>query len=160
VGFQTKLKHGDTDADLPHDPGPEQARFARLGRPASEYIHSTRRACSIPNCASDRVRTSDSRDRSPASKAMSESAAIGLCSRGRFAAAEILGDESAPPPSTTALGALLDHITGGAAAETFQPHEREFRMFPAIMDGSAAATGKKPSSTRALCDLGQMARMG
>ena len=38
-----------------------------------------------------------------------ESAAIGLIA-GRFAAAEILGQELAPPPADTALGALLDRL--------------------------------------------------
>ena len=42
-----------------------------------------------------------------------ESAAIGLLA-GRFAAAERLGRAVAPPPTTTAHGALLGHITGGA----------------------------------------------
>jgi methylenetetrahydrofolate--tRNA-(uracil-5-)-methyltransferase len=54
-----------------------------------------------------------------------ESAAIGLLA-GRFAAAERVGSADAPPPPTTALGALLAHITGGhlLAAEgagSFQP---------------------------------------
>ena len=41
-----------------------------------------------------------------------ESAAIGLLA-GRFAAAEALGPPARAPPPTTALGALLNHITGG-----------------------------------------------
>src|SRR3546814_12991249 len=54
-----------------------------------------------------------------------ESAAIGLIA-GRFAAAERLGHALSPPPLTTALGALLAHITGGAEAETFQPMNVNF----------------------------------
>ena len=41
-----------------------------------------------------------------------ESAAIGLMT-GRMAAAERLGRPVEPPPRTTALGALINHITGG-----------------------------------------------
>src|SRR3546814_6235368 len=58
-----------------------------------------------------------------------ESAAIGLLA-GRFAAAERFGRSIDAPPATTALGALLRHITGGAAAETFQPMNVNFGLFP------------------------------
>ena len=44
-----------------------------------------------------------------------ESAAIGLLA-GRLAAAERLGRPLDPPPPTTALGALIGHITGGHLA--------------------------------------------
>ncbi len=50
-----------------------------------------------------------------------ESAAIGLLA-GRFAAAERLGQAIVPPPHTTALGALLAHITGG---HVLVDHEEE-----------------------------------
>jgi len=49
---------------------------------------------------------------------------------GRFAAAERLGAAIDKPPVTTALGALLSHITGGADAETFQPMNVNFGLFP------------------------------
>ncbi len=60
-----------------------------------------------------------------------ESAACGLLA-GRFAAAEHRGETHAPPPPTTALGALLAHITGGAADETFQPMNVNFGLFPSL----------------------------
>ena len=60
-----------------------------------------------------------------------ESAAIGLLA-GRFAAAERLGLEVAAPPQTTAHGALLEHITGGAEASTFQPMNVNFGLFPPL----------------------------
>ena len=62
-----------------------------------------------------------------------ESAAIGLLAA-RFAAAEIAGRELAPPPPETALGALVDHITGGADAETYQPMNVNFGLLPPIDD--------------------------
>ena len=62
-----------------------------------------------------------------------ESAAIGLLA-GRFAAAEILGGSTQIPPKTTAIGALLNHVTGGANAETFQPMNVNFGLFPLPAD--------------------------
>src|SRR5690606_26057285 len=58
-----------------------------------------------------------------------ESAAIGLLA-GLFAAAERLGEAVEAPPATTALGALLGHITGGADASSFQPMNVNFGLFP------------------------------
>ena len=60
-----------------------------------------------------------------------ESAACGLLA-GRFAAAEQRGESTVPPPPTTALGALLAHITGGASDETFQPMNVNFGLFPPL----------------------------
>ena len=62
-----------------------------------------------------------------------ESACIGLLA-GRFAAAEILGLTPQRPPLTTAMGALLNHVTGGANAETFQPMNINFGLFPELSD--------------------------
>ena len=85
-----------------------------------------------------------------------ESAAMGLLA-GRFATAERLGLTLPPPPATTALGALIGHITGGAAADTFQPMNVNFGLFPE----NAPASGKKVRgrerrrlyTARALADL-------
>jgi methylenetetrahydrofolate--tRNA-(uracil-5-)-methyltransferase len=86
-----------------------------------------------------------------------ESAAIGLLA-GRFAAAERIGETLAPPPATTAHGALLAHITGGATAETFQPMNVNFGLFPPIGPGPDGKRLKKRErkpaiSARALADL-------
>ena len=76
---------------------------------------------------------------------------------GRFAAAERQGRPPLPPPATTAMGALLAHITGGAEAETFQPMNVNFGLFP-----PSGGTGRgrlrggarrKALSARALTDL-------
>jgi methylenetetrahydrofolate--tRNA-(uracil-5-)-methyltransferase len=58
-----------------------------------------------------------------------ESAAMGLLC-GRFVAAERYGLPVTPPPASTALGALLAHVTAGARAETFQPMNVNFGLFP------------------------------
>jgi methylenetetrahydrofolate--tRNA-(uracil-5-)-methyltransferase len=83
-----------------------------------------------------------------------ESAAMGLLA-GRFAAAEIMGRAITPPPPTTAFGALLGHITGGADAKTFQPMNVNFGLFPEFPK-SAKIRGKdrkQAMSKRALEDL-------
>jgi methylenetetrahydrofolate--tRNA-(uracil-5-)-methyltransferase len=60
-----------------------------------------------------------------------ESAAVGLMA-GRFAAAERLGLAPSAPPETTSMGAILAHVTGGADAETFQPMNANFGLFPPL----------------------------
>ena len=62
-----------------------------------------------------------------------ESAAMGLLA-GRMAAAEAAGGRLAPPPVETAHGALVNHITGGAEAESFQPMNVNFGLFPPLSD--------------------------
>ena len=60
-----------------------------------------------------------------------ESAAIGGLT-GRMAACDLTGDGWTPPPAQTAHGALLSHITGGAMADTFQPMNVNFGLFPEL----------------------------
>jgi methylenetetrahydrofolate--tRNA-(uracil-5-)-methyltransferase len=83
-----------------------------------------------------------------------ESAAIGLIA-GRFAAAEARGVKPAPPPPTTALGALLAHITGGhlsadddGAARSFQPMNVNFGLFPPISVPRQPRGPKGPKAPR------------
>ena len=58
-----------------------------------------------------------------------ESASVGLMA-GRFAAAERLGITPIMPDQNSAMGALLSHITGGGNADTFQPMNINFGLFP------------------------------
>ena len=81
-----------------------------------------------------------------------ESAAVGLMT-GRFAAAERLGRTQPPPPPTTAMGALLGHITGGADATTFQPMNVNFGLFPPIDGTFKGKERKQAMSARALQDF-------
>jgi methylenetetrahydrofolate--tRNA-(uracil-5-)-methyltransferase len=83
-----------------------------------------------------------------------ESAAIGMLA-GRFAAAELRGETLAPPPPETALGALLGHITGAAVAETYQPMNVNFGLFPPI-EGRT----KKADRKRMYTDRGRAALAG
>ena len=71
-----------------------------------------------------------------------ESAAMGLLC-GRFAAAERLGGDVVAPPATTAHGALLAHVTGGADDETFQPMNVNFGLFPPLDEGAMSGVKRK-----------------
>ena len=150
VGFQTKLKHGEQTRIFRTIPGLRNAQFARLGGlHRNTFINS-------PRLLDDRLRLKARADLRFAGQITGvegyvESAAIGLLA-GRFAAAELRGEDFAPPPPTTAFGALLAHITGGADEKTFQPMNVNFGLFPEL--GSARGRDrKKAMAQRALADL-------
>ncbi|MGA8690507.1 MAG: methylenetetrahydrofolate--tRNA-(uracil(54)-C(5))-methyltransferase (FADH(2)-oxidizing) TrmFO, partial [Methyloceanibacter sp.] len=111
VGFQTKLKHGEQARIFRMIPGLEQAEFARLGG-----LHRNTFLNSPVLLDQDLRLKADPRLRFAGQitgvEGYVESAGIGLIA-GRFAAADRLGKSVSQPPSTTALGALLHHITGG-----------------------------------------------
>jgi methylenetetrahydrofolate--tRNA-(uracil-5-)-methyltransferase len=153
VGFQTKLKHGEQVRIFRTIPGLANAEFARLGGlHRNTFINSPRlldgqlRLRSRPHLRFAGQVTGV--------EGYVESAAIGLLA-GRFAAAERLDRSSAPPPATTAFGALLAHITGGAEAETFQPMNVNYGLFPSLPPGkkTRGKDRKQALSTRALADL-------
>ena len=156
VGFQTKLKYGAQGQVFRRIPGLEQAEFARLGG-----IHRNT-FLNAPKLLDGQLRLkAEPRLRFAGQvtgvEGYIESAAIGLLA-GRFAAAERTGRILSPPPATTAHGALLAHITGGAAAETFQPMNVNFGLFPPIGLGPNGKRLKKRErkpalSARALADL-------
>ena len=130
VGFQTKLKHGEQANVFRMIPGLEGAEFARLGGihrntfiNAPKLLDTTLRLKAMP-----RLRFAG---QITGCEGYVESAAVGLLA-GRFAAAERLGTTQAVPPNTTALGAILGHITGGADATTYQPMNVNFGLFPEI----------------------------
>ncbi|MGL4397942.1 MAG: methylenetetrahydrofolate--tRNA-(uracil(54)-C(5))-methyltransferase (FADH(2)-oxidizing) TrmFO [Hyphomicrobium sp.] len=122
VGFQTKLKHAEQVRVFRMIPGLENAEFARLGGlHRNTYLNSPRVLDrSLRLKAMPRLRFAG---QITGVEGYVESAAIGLLA-GRFAARDVLGQAIAAPPATTALGALLDHITGGhlvADAESIAP---------------------------------------
>jgi len=130
VGFQTKMKHGDQTQVFKMIPGLENARFARLGGiHRNTFINS-------PTLLDDQLRLKSRPNIRFAGQITGvegyvESAAMGLLA-GRMAAAEILGAPIQTPPIDTAMGALVNHITGGAAAKTFQPMNVNFGLFRPI----------------------------
>jgi methylenetetrahydrofolate--tRNA-(uracil-5-)-methyltransferase len=170
VGFQTKLKHGEQTRIFRSIPGLERAEFARLGGlhrntflNAPKLLDATLRLKAMP-----RLRFAG---QITGCEGYVESAAVGLMA-GRFAAAERLDETLAPPPSTTAHGALLNHITGGhietidAGPRSYQPMNVNFGLFPPFeralppdengkrLRGPAKALARKRALThRALDDL-------
>ena len=72
--------------------------------------------------------------------------------RSPLTAAELAGRAWQPLPATTALGALLSHITGDAEAETFQPMNVNFGLFPPLHDVGKKAR-KEAYTSRAKADL-------
>ncbi len=130
VGFQTKLKHGEQTRIFRTIPGLENAAFARLGGiHRNTFINSPRLLDgSLRLKADPRLRFAG---QITGVEGYVESAACGLLA-GRFAVAEQLGAPELPPPPTSALGALLGHIVGGADAEHFQPMNVNFGLFPPL----------------------------
>lgn len=153
VGFQTKLKHAEQVRLFRTIPGLEKAEFARLGGlhrntflRSPELLDATLRLRSRPN-----VRFAG---QITGCEGYIESASIGLIA-GRFAAAELIGRTLAPPPVETALGALLTHITGAAEAETYQPMNVNFGLFPPIPGRTKKADRKKMYTDRARAALSE-----
>jgi methylenetetrahydrofolate--tRNA-(uracil-5-)-methyltransferase len=150
VGFQTKLKHGEQVRVFRTIPGLEGAEFARLGGlhrntfvNAPKVLDATLRVRSCP-----RIRLAG---QITGCEGYVESAAIGLLA-GLFAASERVGAEPLPPPATTAMGALLRHLTGNARAETFQPMNVNFGLFPELADGTAERHTRRSGRKQALAD--------
>ncbi|HUN49992.1 MAG TPA: methylenetetrahydrofolate--tRNA-(uracil(54)-C(5))-methyltransferase (FADH(2)-oxidizing) TrmFO [Candidatus Sulfotelmatobacter sp.] len=157
VGFQTKLKYGEQARIFRMIPGLERAEFARFGGlHRNTFLNSPRVLdAGLRLKAMPRLRFAG---QITGVEGYVESAAIGLLA-GRFAAAERLGLALAPPPPTTAFGALLGHITGGADARSFQPMNVNFGLFPPLPAGVITRGNrgeKKPlMAKRALAELGE-----
>jgi methylenetetrahydrofolate--tRNA-(uracil-5-)-methyltransferase len=147
VGFQTKLKHAEQVRLFRTIPGLEKAEFARLGGlHRNSFIRS-------PALLDETLRLK----RAPhirfagqitGCEGYVESTAIGLLA-GRFLTAELAEETLAQPPLETALGALLGHITGGADAESYQPMNVNFGLFPPITDKMRKADRKLAYTSRA-----------
>jgi methylenetetrahydrofolate--tRNA-(uracil-5-)-methyltransferase len=147
VGFQTKLKYGEQARVFRLIPGLRHAEFARLGGlHRNTFLNSPRLLDGrLRLRAAPRLRFAG---QITGCEGYVESAAIGLVA-GRFAAAERLGVESPPLPPTTAIGALLNHITGGhlesieAGPRSFQPMNVNFGLFPPIEEPRTDEMGKR-----------------
>ncbi|WP_406604397.1 methylenetetrahydrofolate--tRNA-(uracil(54)-C(5))-methyltransferase (FADH(2)-oxidizing) TrmFO [Bartonella gliris] len=153
VGFQTKLKYGEQIRIFRMIPGLEKAEFARLGGlHRNTYLNS-------PIILDQTLRLKQRPQLRFAGQITGcegyvESSAIGLLA-GRFAAAEYNHNCPCLPPPTTALGALLNHITGGhivmeeTERKSFQPMNINFGLFPPI--ASINHSGKRlPSKEKKL----------
>nr|WP_295238306.1 methylenetetrahydrofolate--tRNA-(uracil(54)-C(5))-methyltransferase (FADH(2)-oxidizing) TrmFO [uncultured Brevundimonas sp.] len=131
VGFQTKLKHGAQAEVFRMIPGLQNAQFARLGGlhrntylNSPELLDKQLRLKAMP-----RLRFAG---QVTGVEGYVESAAMGLLT-GRLAAAQALGRDLAPPPPETAMGALVEHITGGhLAGSKFQPMNINYGLLPPL----------------------------
>ena len=141
VGFQTKMKYGAQTSVFKMIPGLEDAQFARLGGiHRNTFINS-------PTLLDAQMRLRSKPHIRFAGQITGvegyvESAAMGLLA-GRMAAAEICGHTLPPIPVTTAMGALVSHITGGAHAKTFQPMNVNFGLFPPLDGVKGGRRGRK-----------------
>ena len=152
VGFQTKLKHAEQVRLFRTIPGLENAEFARLGGlHRNTFLNS-------PLVLDRQLRLKGAEHVRFAGQITGcegyvESAAVGLLA-GLMSAAEVTGEEWTSPPRTTALGALLAHITGDAEAETYQPMNINFGLFPPLHDVRKKAR-KEAYTDRAKADLAE-----
>jgi methylenetetrahydrofolate--tRNA-(uracil-5-)-methyltransferase len=152
VGFQTKLKHGEQTRIFRAIPGLARAEFARLGGiHRNTFIDSPRLLDATLRLKADpRMRFAG---QITGVEGYVESAAMGLLA-GRFAAADRDGAAVPPPPATTALGALLAHITGGhREGDVFQPMNVNFGLFPPVATNERGRERKRVVAQRALADL-------
>ena len=166
VGFQTKMKYGVQAEVFKMIPGLEKARFARLGGiHRNTFLNSPKLLDPLMRLkARPALRFAG---QITGVEGYVESAAMGLLA-GRFAAAEKRGGPITPPPPTTALGALLTHITTGhvpGRKGAFQPMNVNFGLFPEVeapktdddgkrLRGKDKSVAKKKAMTaRALTDI-------
>ncbi len=151
VGFQTKLKYSEQTRIFRMIPGLEGATFERLGglhrntflnspRVLDQFLRlkkapHIRFAGQITGC-----------------EGYVESAAIGLLA-GRYAVAENSNISPRPPGITTAMGSLINHITGGAYEDNFQPMNVNFGLFPPLAKHIHKKARKAAYSKRAIQDF-------
>ena len=146
VGFQTKLKHGAQAEVFRMIPGLQDAQFARLGGlHRNTFLNSPKlldrqlRLKAMP-----RLRFAG---QVTGVEGYVESAAMGLLT-GRLAAAQALGRPLEAPPQVTALGALVEHITGGhldgpGGISKFQPMNINYGLLPPLEAPKIDAEGKR-----------------
>ncbi|OYU37256.1 methylenetetrahydrofolate--tRNA-(uracil(54)-C(5))-methyltransferase (FADH(2)-oxidizing) TrmFO [Novosphingobium sp. PASSN1] len=153
VGFQTKLKHAEQVRVFRTIPGLEQAEFARLGGlHRNTFLNS-------PTLLDRQLRLKSAphirfAGQITGCEGYVESGAVGLLA-GLMTAAQIAGRDWSAPPRTSALGALLSHITGDAEAETYQPMNVNFGLFPPPDPSTKKKQRKEAYTARAKADLAQ-----
>ncbi|MEO1111438.1 MAG: methylenetetrahydrofolate--tRNA-(uracil(54)-C(5))-methyltransferase (FADH(2)-oxidizing) TrmFO [Pseudomonadota bacterium] len=149
VGFQTKLKYGAQADIFRMIPGLENAQFARLGGlHRNTFLNSPKVLDrSLRLNADPRIRFAG---QITGCEGYVESASVG-CMAGLFAVMESQGRDIVAPPPTTAMGALLGHITGGhitredgaGKPRSFQPMNVNFGLFPPVETPTRDEDGKR-----------------
>jgi methylenetetrahydrofolate--tRNA-(uracil-5-)-methyltransferase len=151
VGFQTKLKYAEQVRVFRMIPGLEKAEFARLGGlHRNTFLNS-------PTLLDRQLRLKSRpavrfAGQITGCEGYVESGAVGMLA-GLMTAAEVLGKDWTPPPRTTAMGALLAHITGDAEADSYQPMNVNFGLFPPVDPSVKKKMRKEAYTARAKEDL-------
>ncbi|MES2700008.1 MAG: methylenetetrahydrofolate--tRNA-(uracil(54)-C(5))-methyltransferase (FADH(2)-oxidizing) TrmFO [Pseudomonadota bacterium] len=151
VGFQTKMKYGAQVELFRTIPGLENAEFARLGgMHRNTFINS-------PMLLDRQLRLKGAEHIRFAGQVTGcegyvESSAVGLLA-GLMAAHELSGSEWTGPPRTSAMGALLAHVTGDAEAESYQPMNVNFGLFPPLPQVNKKSR-KEAYTSRGKADFG------
>ena len=152
VGFQTKMKHGAQVELFRTIPGLENAEFARLGgMHRNTFLNS-------PTLLDRELRLKQAphirfAGQITGCEGYVESSAVGLLA-GMMAATELAGGNWIAPPATSAMGALLAHITGDAEADSYQPMNVNFGLFPPLHDVKKKSR-KEAYTERAKADFGE-----
>jgi methylenetetrahydrofolate--tRNA-(uracil-5-)-methyltransferase len=150
VGFQTKLAWPEQGRIFRMIPGLEKAEFLRFGSVhRNTYINS-------PALLEKTLCLRTHRDIYFAGQITGvegyiESAAMGLLASISIRC-RLTGKEFNPPPTTTALGALLHHITGSDPAN-FQPMNVNFGLFEPLPRKVGKRNRGSHYAERALSDL-------
>ena len=152
VGFQTKMKHAAQVELFRTIPGLENAEFARLGgMHRNTFLNS-------PTLLDRQLRLKQAphirfAGQITGCEGYVESSAVGLLA-GMMAATELAGGNWIAPPATSAMGALLAHITGDAEADSYQPMNVNFGLFPPLHDVKKKSR-KEAYTERAKADFGE-----
>ena len=152
VGFQTKMKHAAQVELFRTIPGLENAEFARLGgMHRNTFLNS-------PTLLDRQLRLKQSphirfAGQITGCEGYVESSAVGLLA-GMMAATELAGGNWIAPPATSAMGALLAHITGDAEADSYQPMNVNFGLFAPLHEVKKKSR-KEAYTERAKADFGE-----
>ncbi len=151
VGFQTKLKYKAQQEIFTRIPGLENAEFARFGGiHRNSFINSPKLlSSSLQLKVRPNIRFAG---QVTGVEGYVESAACGMLA-GLFASAQLQEKEIITPPVDTAIGALLNHITGGAESDCFQPMNINFGLFPPLNQRCKKQDRKAAYAARALQSL-------
>jgi len=155
VGFQTKLRWPEQRRVFSLIPGLEKAEYVRYGSMhRNTYVHGPK--VLTPSLALQGEAEIFLAGQITGVEGYIESAAMGLLA-GISIACLLQGVPFSPPPPTTALGALLRHITT-PTSHAFQPMNVNFGLFPPLgMKVPARERGQKYAA-RAQAALGEWKR--
>jgi methylenetetrahydrofolate--tRNA-(uracil-5-)-methyltransferase len=156
VGFQTKLIYSEQRRIFRMIPGLEHAEFVRLGSMhRNTFINAPRLLC--PTFQMREELRLLFAGQITGVEGYVESAASGFIA-GVNAARLALGQGPLTPPSTTALGALVRHITN-AELRHFQPMNVNYGLFPELPGRVKKKEKRALLAGRALADLTEWMRV-